>query len=61
MSSIDKKAKKILLSAFWKSGWIDNAGAHLLSLDDFLYAKQHDLMFDPLTITYDELIKKLLA
>lgn len=49
---MDKKAKKILFSTYWKSGWIDRQD-RVLSEDDFDYAKSHGLMFDPLSISHD--------
>lgn len=52
---MDKKAKKILLTTYWKNGWIDSK-ERVLSEEDFLYAKSKGLMFDPLTITHDECI-----
>lgn len=56
---MDQKAKKILFKTYWSSaGWIDN-GSHTLTPDEFLYAKEHGLMFDPLTISKDELITRL--
>lgn len=56
----DKKAKKILLNYFWKSGWIDDSKMHI-DEEDFLYAKEKGLMFDfcKEIIKYDELIKNI--
>ncbi|MFB2732921.1 hypothetical protein [Shewanella mangrovisoli] len=52
---MDKKAKRILFSTYWKNGWID-AKNRSLSESDFSYAKSKGLMFDPLTISHDECI-----
>lgn len=55
---MDNKAKKILLNTFWTSaGW---KGTHdPFAGDDFDYAKSKGLMFDPVTITHDEMIQRL--
>lgn len=44
---MDAKAKKILLSTYWKNGWIDRPLDNL-SKRDFEYAKEHQLMFNNL-------------
>lgn len=55
---MDKKAKKILMNTFWTSaGWRGTPGA--FSGEDFEYAKSHGLMFDPVTITHDEIVTRL--
>ncbi|MFF2890163.1 hypothetical protein [Paenibacillus sp. NPDC057967] len=55
---MDKKAKKILMQTFWTSqGWRSSHAP--FAGEDFEYAKGQGLMFDPLTITHDELIHKL--
>lgn len=52
---MDEKAKKILVKAFWGSGgWKDGT----VSDEDFAFAKQHGLMFDPLTIKHDALVRR---
>lgn len=56
---MDTKAKKILTSTFWSaSGWKQGGMANC-SAEDFEYAKDKGLMFDPLTITHDECIRRL--
>lgn len=55
---LDKKAAKILLSTFWGSGGWKTASAPF-SGDDFEYAKSKGVMFDPLTITHDEIVARL--
>lgn len=55
---MDKKAKKILMNTFWTStGWRGTPGA--FAGEDFEYAKSHGLMFDPVTITHDEIVIRL--
>ncbi|MFB2683780.1 hypothetical protein ACE02B_00935 [Shewanella mangrovisoli] len=57
---MDKKAKRILFSTYWKNGWIDVKNRSL-SESDFSYAKSKGLMFDPLTIAHDECILAITA
>ncbi|MBW0281463.1 hypothetical protein [Shewanella xiamenensis] len=57
---MDKKAKRILFSTYWKNGWID-AKNRSLPESDFNYAKSKGLMFDPLTISHDECILAITA
>jgi hypothetical protein len=55
---VDKKAKKILMNTFWSSsGWKQERGS--FSGEDFEYAKSKGLMFDPITITHNEIINRL--
>lgn len=56
---MDKKAKKILFQTYWKNGWIDNKD---ITTDpaDFFYAKEKGLMFDPLTISHDDCVTKII-
>lgn len=56
---MDKKAKQILFQTYWKNGWIDDKDRHT-SPDDFQYAKEKGLMFDPLTISHDECVEKII-
>ncbi len=58
MTCIDKRAKKILFSTYWKNGWIDSK-LRSTPLDDFAYAKSKGLMFDPLDISHDQLIERI--
>ncbi|MBS5111557.1 MAG: hypothetical protein KHZ15_02585 [Coprobacillus cateniformis] len=54
---MDKKAKDILLKTYWSSsGWKNQPYTDPL---DFEYAKAKGLMFDPITITHDECIKRI--
>lgn len=60
MNTLDKRATKILFDSFWKNGWIDPA-ARTTTPDDFAYAKQKGLMFDPLDISHDALVAQILS
>lgn len=61
MSLIDKKAKKILFDTFWKGGgWVDSS-QRKAPPEDFEYAKAQGLMFDPLTISHDALIERIVT
>ncbi|MEQ5838282.1 hypothetical protein N0A02_02370 [Paraburkholderia acidicola] len=60
-SPIDKKAKKILFDFFWKNGWIDRGKRDAPQGDNFEYAKARRLMFDPLTISHDALIERIVG
>lgn len=55
---MDKKAKNILFQTFWKNGWIDVKDREI-NAEDFSYAKEKGLMFDPLTISHDDCINKI--
>lgn len=57
---MDKKAKDILFKTFWKNGWIDDKDIHTAP-EDLEYAKSKGLMFDPLTITHDECLAKIIT
>ena len=56
---MDKKAKSILFKTYWSSkGWRDE---YITTPDDFLYAKDKGLMFEPLTISHDDCINQIIA
>jgi len=55
---MDKKAKKILFSTYWKNGWLNNKDRRT-SEEDFEYAKSKGLMFEPFSINHDECIKAI--
>lgn len=56
--NLDKRATTILQKSFWSAnGWKGTYGP--FSGEDFDYAKSKGVMFDPLTITHDELVEKL--
>ena len=55
---MDKKAKSILFKTYWSSkGWKDE---HTTAPDDFLYAREKGLMFEPLTISHDDCINQII-
>ncbi len=56
---MDKRAKKILFNTYWsKNGWKENTEQYP-SPEDFIYAKEKGLMFDPLTISHDDCVKNI--
>lgn len=55
---MDKKAKRILFSTYWKNGWIDKKDRNI-SREDFEYAKSKGLMFDSLSISHDECVERI--
>lgn len=56
---MDKKAKNILFQTYWKNGWINNKDRKINS-SDFFYAKEKGLMFDPLTISHDDCVERII-
>lgn len=55
---MDKRAKDILFQTYWSSrGWKQE---YTVDPDDFIYAKEKGLMFDPITIGHDDCVKKIL-
>ena len=55
---MDKKAKQILFRTYWGSkGWKDT---YITEPDDFAYAKEKGLMFDPFSISHDECVCRIL-
>lgn len=56
---MDKKAKDILFKTYWSSaGWKNKK---YTAPDDFAYAKEKGVMFDPLTISHDDCVKRVIA
>ncbi len=56
---MDKKAKKILFNTYWSGkGWKMGAERYT-SPEDFEYAKEKGLMFEPITISHDECVKRI--
>jgi hypothetical protein len=56
--ALDKRAKNILFKTYWNSkGW--NRKDRNPSPEDFEYAKSKGLMFDPLSISHDECVKRI--
>ena len=58
---MDKRAKKILFETYWKNGcWTRPLGGKRHTDEaDFLYAKEKGLMFDPLSISHDDCVSKI--
>ncbi len=56
---MDKKAKKILFNTYWSSNGWKMGEERQITPDDFAYAKEKGLMFDPITISHDECVKRL--
>jgi len=55
---MDKKAKNILFKTYWSAkGWKSD---RFTDPDDFNYAKEKGLMFDPLTISHDACVSKII-
>lgn len=53
---IDKKALRILTSTYWSSaGWRDR---FVTSPDDFEFAKSKGMMFDPVSVTHDQIVDR---
>lgn len=56
---MDNKAKKILFNTYWSGkGWKEGADRQT-SPEDFAYAKEKGLMFDPISISHDECVKRI--
>lgn len=55
---MDKKAKKILFSTYWKNGWKNDKDRYT-DPEEFQYAKAKGLMFEPFSINHDECIKSI--
>ncbi len=55
---MDKKAKGILFKTYWSSsGWKDDKTT---APSDFAYAKEKGLMFDPLSISHDDCVNRII-
>jgi hypothetical protein len=55
----DKRAREILLQTFWKNGWTRDADRRI-SPDDFAYAKRMGYMFDPINLSHDQVVSRLI-
>ncbi len=57
---MDKKAKNILFKTYWSSeGWKDG-DYRFTPPDDFAYAKEKGLMFDPFSISHDDCVSRII-
>jgi hypothetical protein len=54
----DKRAREILLGTFWRNGWIRDADRRI-SPDDFAYANRMGHMFDPIELSHDQVVSRL--
>jgi hypothetical protein len=58
---IDPRALKVLLGTYWTSaGWRDD-NSRSTSPEDFEYAKQAGVMFDPIRLSHADIVKRALA
>jgi hypothetical protein len=58
---VDRRAVKVLYDKYWTStGWRDEA-SRSASREDFAYAKRAGVMFDDVTLSHDEIVKRALA
>ena len=54
---MDKKAKNILFQTYWSAkGWKDKSST---PPDDFIYAREKGIMFDPFTISHDDCVNQI--
>ena len=58
---MDKRALKILLDAFWSPGGWKPEELRGPSPEDFAYAKSKGMMFDPVKLDHQEVLKELLV
>lgn len=57
---MDKKAKSILFQTYWSSaGWKDS-DYRFTAPDDFAYAKEKGLMFEPFSISHDDCVNRMI-
>ena len=57
----DRRAIKVLHNTYWTSaGWRAKA-AQFTSPDDFAYAKRAGVMFDPIEVTHDSVVERVIA
>jgi len=56
---MDKRAIKILFQYYWKNGWIDKKDRKITH-EDFLYAKEKGLMFEPFSISHDDCVERII-
>jgi len=60
MRKMDKKAKDILFKTYWQNGCWTDRDARSINPSDFEYAKEKGLMFESLTISHDDCVKKII-
>ena len=58
---VDRRALKVLFDTYWTSaGWRDER-SRSIPPDDFEYAKQAGVMFDPVRVSHDDIVKRAIA
>jgi hypothetical protein len=58
---VDRRALKVLLDTYWTSaGWRDERSQSTPPVD-FEYAKQAGVMFDPIRVSHDDIVKRTIA
>ena len=55
---MDEEAKRILLKAYWGTGGWKNGD---VDDDDFQYAREHGVMFAPISLTHAQLVRETIA
>jgi hypothetical protein len=60
VGQVDKRAQQILFNTYWSTtGWTREE-TRRLSTEDFDYAKSKHLMFDPASLSHDQVISRLM-
>lgn len=60
-TAVDRRALKVLCDTYWTSaGWRDER-SRSTPPDDFEYAKQAGVMFDPVRVSHDDIVKRAIA
>src|SRR5260370_1957874 len=58
---VDRRALKVLFDTYWTSaGWRDER-SRSTPPDDLEYAKQAGVMFDPIRVSHDDIVKRAIA
>lgn len=57
---MDKKAKDILFKTYWSGAGWKMGDERVTAPDDFIYAKEKGIMFDPITISHDDCVKRII-
>src|SRR5258708_7882334 len=61
MITVDSRAAMILIKAYWSAdGWRKEEDRKVSS-EDFEYAKQAGVMFDPVVVTHDQLVQRAIS
>ena len=58
---VDRRALKVLFDTYWTSaGWRDERSRSTPPVD-FEYAKQAGVMFDPIRVSHDDIVKRAIT